>query len=713
MNDYKPIAHTKDGKTFVSEADSQLLSDHLKNVSELASNFASEFDAAQIGQMIGAIHDYGKYTSDFQDRIRGRNIRVNHAIHGGKYLAKADDPLLKFYALLVASHHKGLFNYVDFSNIINNELTLPTVLDFELPDRSNCQHKNLGSFNGDKEMSFAFSIYLRMLFSCLVDADYTDTEEFCTGQKREKTIFNVDLFIEKLCKSIPLNNGSPINNIRSNILEMCKAESIKEQGVFSLTVPTGGGKTLSSLMFALLHAKKHSLRRIIYVIPYTSIIEQNAKVVSNILGSEYVLEHHSNSEIDNEDFRIRHATENWDIPIVFTTNVQFFESFFSNKPSKCRKLHNVANSIVIFDEVQSLPRAFLSPCMYLISELVGNYGVTAILMSATQPHIDKYMYEKCNAIEIISDPEKLANDLERTIFKYMGEQSDEDVISRVRKQKDSLIVVNSRKHANELYELLKTEIHGDIYCLTTLLTPQDRKSKIAEMKSKLAQGKAVFCVSTQLIEAGVDIDFSSVFRASAGIDSIIQAGGRCNREGKKTNSIVYVFKSTSDSGKIPVSLKPTEESMLEVMRAEIDPFRLAGISKYFDLVFFRYEEKGFLDEKRVLDEFELAAEKLNFKDVAEKFKIVEDNTYNIIIQHKCDDKQINQLRYGMITKDLIRELSKQSVNIYSHEYKKLMEDGAIEDIQGYYIMINENYYDDIKGLDIFSDENKNGMAYDI
>jgi CRISPR-associated endonuclease/helicase Cas3 len=692
--------------------------------------FASDFDAGEIGALLGLVHDLGKYQMKFQDRIRGRCVRVDHATEGARLLTEKWEQLGWLHGMVVSGHHTGLKNSGSGSNKsdssysarLNNyqretvdfgdEIKLPAFS----PKKINC----------DKEtMSFAFATYFKMLFSCLVDADWTDTEEYVKSVKRTGVAYTIDQLADKLSAGIPHNNGSKINTIRAEILDDCIAAAKKDQGLFTLTVPTGGGKTLSSLAFALAHARQHGLKRVIYVIPYTSIIEQNADVISGILGSEYVLEHHSqvdedydamNGEdgLDNKQAtQMKWASENWDIPVVLTTNVQFFESFFSNKPSKTRKLHNISKSVVIFDEAQMLPRELLSPSMYAISELVTNYRVTAVLCSATQPAIGQYKYQRLPLIEIIRDPQHLSNELKRVNYEVIGKKSDDEILQILTDNPRAMCIVNSRKHAYALYKLAKDEKQMEsIYHLSTLMHSKHRRKVLKEVKEKLIRKENVILIATSLVEAGVDIDFPLVMRSIAGIDSIIQAGGRANREGKLERGRVLVFEPTSEMGKIPKSILSMVSVTQEVIRVlGEEAFENEGVQLYFENLYHASSSGNVLDVKNILGEFQVKANhyQFNFETVAKKYKIIEDNTKTVIINISDETNQpVQELRKNIFHRETIRKLQQYSVSVYKHEYEKLKAENALEILEsGYSILNNSQYYDGKTGLDIFSIDNKN------
>ncbi|MGV8168325.1 MAG: CRISPR-associated helicase Cas3' [Alkaliphilus sp.] len=741
----KYIAHTKDGKNYIDDNCSQSLKDHLNNVSKYTEKYAESFNAGEVGAVIGLIHDLGKYQSNFQKRIRGGRLKVDHATLGAKILIDMHGEIGRLYGMVVSAHHTGLKDSGNGSNMgdnsyssrLNNYKGQDIDYGNEVSIPSNFKHKQVDC--DGKSSGFAMATYLKMLFSALVDADWTDTEEYIKGISRSGLQYTMNKLNNRLKKERPINDGSFLNNIRAEILMSCQKAAQSEQGLFTLTVPTGGGKTLSSLSFALEHAIKHDLKRIIYVIPYTSIIEQNADVISKSLGREYVLEHHSNVEVklkgeegnelggeeqekhllegQEEQRRLKWASENWDIPIVMTTNVQFFESFFSNKPSKTRKLHNISESVIIFDEAQMLPRELLSPSMYAISELVKNYRVTAVLCSATQPAISKYKYDSLNITEIINNPPEIFEKLKRVNYKIIGKKNDQEILELLLTNQKVLCVVNSRRHAHALYLLAKDQLNVGVYHLSTLMHAVHRREVLKNIKADLDSNKNIVVISTSLIEAGVDIDFPIVMRSIAGMDSIIQAGGRSNREGKLKAGTVMIFEPTSDAGKIPKAIQSFVSITKEVISVlQEKAFEIEGIKMYFETLYHGSSVNDVLDTKNILDEFELKGNsvKLNFETVAKKYKIIEENTHPIIIDNDGSNGLIKEIRKGIFEKDTVRKLQQYSVSIYHNEYIKLLNDNAIEILRsGYEILNNRKYYNNEFGLDIFTEENKNGECHSV
>ncbi len=432
------IGHTsEDGRT-------QLLKEHLEGTAELAASFAAVFDAAEWGYLEGLCHDIGKYSQGFQKRILHNGKKVDHSTAGAKLLkVQKNAAILSF---CVAGHHTGLQNKGTGSNTADdNSLCgrLKKQLEGNL-DYSAYKEDNLPlNFNiapapiGQSDW-YAASFFIRMLYSCLVDADFLDTEKFVSNAAVKRGEYeDIRILYEKLSCFIEgfKQPANELNKRRSDILSACLEKADNEPGLYSLTVPTGGGKTIASLAFALKHAVKYNKKRIIYVIPYTSIIEQNAGVFADILGSANIVEHHTNVIYDEADEAAdiinckKLATENWDAPIIVTTNVQFFESLYANKPSRCRKLHNIADSVIIFDEAQMLPVKFLKPCVRAIEELTVNYKTTAVLCTATQPPLGNFFSKGINITEICPRVSEYYEQFKRVTYKVLHRLESEQLLA--------------------------------------------------------------------------------------------------------------------------------------------------------------------------------------------------------------------------------------------------------------------------------------------
>lgn len=524
-----------------------------------------------------------------------------------------------------------------------------------------------------------------MLFSCLVDADFIDTESFMLGGDFQRGSFDsiphlrkkLTLFLESL------NNPSSLINVKRNkILQNCIDKANEPKGLYSLTVPTGGGKTISSLAFALTHAEKHSMSRIIYVIPFTNIIEQNAKVFADILGRNNVLEHHSGFEYDNEDDedkKLYLSSENWDAPIIVTTNVQFFESLFASRTSKCRKNHNIANSVIIFDEAQMLPTPYLLACTRAIAELVHNYSCTAILCSATQPSLDPFFPTEVKRTEIIQDPIELYTFFKRVNIKLIGFMADDMLIEYITKLKQVLCIVNTRKQAQNLYQLLNKD--GSFH-LSTLMYPEHRKSVLEQIKTLLKNGQPCRVIATSLIEAGVDIDFPVVFRANAGLDSIIQAAGRCNREGRQRleESNTYVFEP-DESYKSSMSWRQAAEATdIIAKNYPNDIGNLDAIHDYFKEL---YSIKGeMLDREAIVSRLENGYQNggsFPFRTIAQEFKLIDSKSHAILIPDTPESiEYAKRLRKGERNRNLMRSVGRYCINVFDNHYRELKELGIIE-----------------------------------
>ena len=450
-------------------------------------------------------------------------------------------------------------------------------------------------------------------------------------------------------------------------------------GLFTMTVPTGGGKTVSSMAFAMHHAVRHEKKRIIYVIPYCSILEQTQGVFESIFGKEPIIAHYSGAEYDypeeNEDQRAFSA-ENWEAPVILTTAVQLFESLFSNKPGKNRKLHNISESVIVFDEAQMLPVPFLRPCIAGICELVKSYGCSVVLCTATQPAVDPLLKEFLPGFpvtELCPDPEKMYQDFRRVSFIDDGALSDEELIQQLWQRRQVLCVVNSRRQAQALYHVLEAE-EGSFH-LSTMMIPADRKRVLQKIRQRLRNGEICRVISTSLIEAGVDVDFPEVYRALAGLDSIIQAGGRCNREGKRTpeQSRVHVFRTEA---KAPRMLEQNISAASRTLRqfSEIDSPE--AIQSYFQFLLYSLKDIKQLDEKEIIS----CAEQMKFKTVSERFHIIDGAGYTIYVPVGDGEALAEELRRNGPSQTLLRQMGQYTVSVYQQYFEELCRTGALEQV---------------------------------
>jgi CRISPR-associated endonuclease/helicase Cas3 len=650
-------AHSLPGSFCQSEW--QTLKDHLKDTANLSGDFAEKFGAKDAAFLAGALHDLGKYSEKFQQRLKGGE-KVDHSTAGAVTVARLvtdgnDAIIAELLSYCIAGHHAGLADKIDLIARLDKSIEQidPIWREEIITTNVGLWPKKFVPSRNRAVAAFQIGFLGRMLFSCLVDADYKDTEKFYNNQKQLKAdrIWpelnnNIDMLIVKfndyMADKQRIAPRSDINSIRADILSAVRANSEQTTGLFTLTVPTGGGKTLASLAFALDHAKAHSMRRIVYAIPFTSIIDQTAKIFREVLGENYILEHHSS--IDDQTFRereqrdkLRLAMEDWAAPVVITTNVQLFESLFANRPSRCRKLHNLTRSVIILDEAQTLPHGLLRPCMAALEELTRHYGCTIILCTATQPALDKRSFTQGSGLELegrelAPNPSELSRKLQRVLISRCGELDDDQLLNALSQHHQVLTIVNGRRHAVDLYNKACVAGLEGVVHLTTRQYAYDRRLILDQIREKLRAKEPCHLIATSLIEAGVDVDFPRVWRAEAGLDQIIQAAGRCNREGKRTlaESIVTIFKPKNH--KPPLEIQQLADDFSRMANMHSDLLSPEAIHAYFKEVFWR-KGPAQLDIKKILNQFGISAGELhiNYKTVAHDFKFIESGMTPIVI----------------------------------------------------------------------------------
>ena len=688
----------------------QSVQDHLEGVAKLAGAFARPFGGEEQGFLAGMLHDIGKYSLAFQKRLEG-GPKVDHATAGAKeaFLLRQAE-----VAFAIAGHHGGLPDGGGKNDSLDSGTLLGRMKKQLPPYEAWRQELHLPTTapGGKKPPldNFTESFYIRMLYSCLVDADYLDTEAFMDGAAPRGGYEPLSVLLERLHQYISpwWDAQTALNRKRCEILRAClTAGQQAPRGLYTLTVPTGGGKTVSSLAFALTHAVAQGMSRVIYVIPYTSIIDQTAQVFQKILGKENVVEHHSGvndsvpeGEVDPALYRKALATENWDAPVIVTTAVQFFESLYSNRPSRCRKLHNITDSVVIFDEAQTLPMGYLRPCVAAIGQLTQHYGVTAVLCTATQPALQPLFQEwGLSMEEICPDTEELYRFFRRTTLRQGGEMTEEELAAQLNASPQPLCVVNRRASAQQIYGMLEPEGR---YCLTTLLCPAHRKRLLQEIRLRLKEGLPCRVVSTSLIEAGVDVDFPAAWREEAGLDSVLQTAGRCNREGRRPaeESIVTVFRLKDQ--KAPAMIRPNVDSARNVMQNFSDPTLPEAITAYF--TFYR-AVKGdpALDKQGVLEAFRKGFQGIGmpFATVAERFRFIEEATVTVYLPVEEGAGLVERLRAGEKGRWLYRQLGQFAVSIYPDHLKNLLDAGAVEPAgTECYILTDTSLYHDDTGLEM-------------
>ena len=709
------IAH-KDGER------EQSIKEHLEGTAERAGEFAEKFGKKEWGYCCGMLHDIGKYSEEFQRKIQeDTNDRVDHATAGAQ-VCKERGGYYSILSYCIAGHHAGLPDYGNTAmssslcgrwkkricdyHAYKDEIKIPKLDTDPIV------------FSKDRNMDFALGTFIRMLYSCLVDADFLDTESFMkngdTGRNSGESMETLQNRLEKhISEWLKNTDIDTINGRRTEILKNCIKEGKQKEGIFRLTVPTGGGKTLTSLAFALEHAVKNHKDRIIYVIPYTSIIEQNAQVFREILGEDNVLENHCNVDYESsEEFKpMQLASENWDKPVVVTTNVQFFESLFANKSSKCRKLHNIANSVVILDEAQMLPMDYLKPCTAMLQELVDGYRTSIVLCTATQPTLDAFFRENALIKELCPRMEEQFQFFPRVNYQNLGKIRWDDLLEKLKRENNALCIVNTKKAAQMIYK----EIDGEgIYHLSTSMYPKHRKRVLKKIRERLKNNEKCIVISTSLVEAGVDLDFARVYRQIAGLDSMIQAAGRCNREGKRklSDSMVYIFDLEES---YPVQ---SQRQQMDVSKGILQDYAniadLKAITDYFTRL---YHYRGTsLDKKKIMDEFQKM--ECNFAKVAKEFRLIEENTRMIFINREPEaDELLQELRIKGVTRERMRKAGQYCIQVYDSEksensfFDKLNGAGMLkpisEEMQDFYELAAGEQYSEEYGLD-FSLED--GMA---
>ncbi|MDF2636885.1 MAG: metal dependent phosphohydrolase [Pelosinus sp.] len=709
----------------------QLLKEHLDKVAQLTEERAAKFGAGKLGRIIGLAHDIGKYSKDFQKRLEGNKTKVDHATAGAKELWKKwQNPIGKALAFTVAGHHGGLPDGTrgDVKNL-PGRLEKNDIPDYQafskeinIPDLCNDDLCNIPYAKETAMFAFSSSFCIRMLYSCLVDADYLDTERFMDAEKymaRPKNV-SIQTIFQRLKKKLDMlaeNNrqkSSFINTARQGILERCLEMADSKPGLFSLTVPTGGGKTYSSMAFALKHAVKKKKERVIYVIPYTSIIEQNAQVFREALeeNDNVVLEHHSNFEYPEGSFEDwdkyekahRLAAENWDMPVVVTTAVQFFESLYAHKGSRCRKLHNMANSVIVLDEAQMMPLEYMKPCLWALAELVLNYSATVVLCTATQPAIKELIPGKLKAVEIMEDPAELQKTFKRVNVHYRGKMTDKEVVAGMMGNSQVLTIVNTRRHARILFDLLLEQTIEGVYHLSARMCPAHRKEVLAEIKEALLKGKTCRVVSTQLIEAGVDVDFPVVYRSETGIDSIAQAAGRCNREGREKYGLVIVFEPEAHGmptkGNFKLVAELARMTVRKLDKVENDLMSLAAIEDYFKQLFSVESDK--LDAQKILKRIKDSGEGLSFDfpKIAHDFQLIDSATVSVVVpwdDHVLD--LMGEIEYHPFPASKVRSLQPYIVQIYQYELDALEKEKIVKSVGDVIKFVTDSsFYDSRYGL---------------
>lgn len=739
------LAHSSDDPDRIAP---QTLKEHACCVAELAARHASHFGAASLARACGLLHDLGKYSIPFQNRLAGKGGKVDHSTWGARQALDTYGSPGYLLAYGIAGHHAGLANGSGsqgtrraLSERLSDE-SLPALdeawkHELTLPALASIQEE-VGKLRKSASRNFSVHFLVRMLFSALVDADFLDTEryydQFAQAHRQHATTRATPTpSLEVLRSALDgymagFSSATEVNRIRADILSHARRQSALEPGVFSLNVPTGGGKTLASLAFALDHAIWHGQRRIIFVIPFTSIVEQNAAVFRKALGEfgeRAVLEHHSafsQPEPDRLDpdryqaqAKLRLSMENWDAPIVVTTAVQFMESLFSAKPSQCRKLHNISNSVVILDEAQTIPLKVLRPAVAALKELATNYRCSVVLCTATQPALAApraggsdggFSGGFENVRSLVEDERKLSKSLERVCVRHVGVLDDEQLGRYMRDREQILCIVNNRLHARAVYRAMK-DMAGAVH-LSTLMCARHRSAVLAQVRALLAANLPCRVVSTSLIEAGVDVSFPMVMRAEAGLDSIAQAAGRCNRnkEWAVEASKVLVFANENPDWAPPPELLQFAQVAQEVLRKHgSDPLGPDAIHDYFSTLYWQKGDAA-LDARAILGLIaDARPESLPMETVAERFRMIESTQLPVIVGwDEIARDTIRALRHAESGAGLARKLQPYIVQVPRKAHETLRYAGAIQPIaperwgEQFMELVNMSLYSEESGL---------------
>ncbi|RMH23440.1 MAG: CRISPR-associated helicase Cas3', partial [Planctomycetota bacterium] len=714
------------------------MEDHLCAVATLATAHASGLcdGAATWARLAGLWHDLGKYSQAFQEYIRaGRSDascesargRVDHSTAGAQHAAATLGDPGRLLAFCIAGHHSGLPDWIDGGGgVAGLDSRLRKRIEpwqdrapaaFTTPPDDGLPRPGIELADSARGMGFRLAFFARMIFSCLVDADYLATERFLAAGRAERRgvetppIHSLLRILENHLAGL-VSAGSAVGRARRRLQEACRNAAALPPGLFTLTAPTGSGKTLSSLLFALRHADRHGLRRVVYAAPFTTIIEQNARVFRDALsasGPGAVLEHHSAIDPDERegDPWAKLAAENWDAPLIVTTNVQILESLFASRPGRCRKLHRLARSVLIFDEAQALPVELLSPTLAALDELRENYGCSIVLCTATQPALNRregFPGGLPQAREITGNENAVASmfrDLERVTVERAGRLVDADLADRLAGEHRVLCVVNTRGHARDLWRTLRDRGVSTALHLSAQMCPAHRSALTKEIRARLASGAPVHVVSTQLVEAGVDLDFPVVYRAMAGLDSIAQAAGRCNREGGPRKGRFVIFETDRAS---TLAVRQAAESAREALAGGGDPLSRKTVERYFHHHIWKQSDR--LDARRVMECFDVSGGTpcLQFKEAAERYRLIRTAQFGVIVPYGDDGGAlVDQLKAATAEppdRSVWRRSQPFTVGVYEEALRGLLGAGVVVPVCAGRLLVLDDpgAYDEALGL---------------
>ncbi len=707
----------------------QTVKEHCEGVARLCRDFAIE-DLKDIMYAIGLFHDIGKYQLAFQRRINGENIRVEHSACGAieakeKY---GSLPTALLMECCISGHHGGIpdMGYLtdteemptlagrlkrkfDDYSIYKDELSAPLI------DNNEFLQFLLRDCDSMDKCIDKFAFITRYCYSCLVDADSLDTAAFMNDEDRGTLKSDFVRCLDKVDRRLQsFICATDLQRARSKLQKEAFEKVNTDGEIFLLQMPTGSGKTLCSIKFALERALLHNKKRIIYVIPYNSIIDQTVKEFESIFGSDAeILRHQSTFSYDeqsdyDEEYKhnARYASENWDAHIIVTTMVQFFESVYSNKRSKLRKLHNTADSIIVFDEAHLMPHNYLQSCLEAVSYLTRYFNSEAVFLTATMPDfkslIREYGLKNSKIVDLIDDKSDF-DKFDKCNYKYISSKSGDEILSMAGKYPSSLIIVNTRKSAQQLY---KSIYCGKKFHLSTYMTAFDREKTISKIKCELEklekdypdfadvpEERRITVISTSLIEAGVDLDFYTVFRELSGLDSILQAGGRCNREGKREKGEVFIFELKENEGKVLRDVRPNITKGILQKYSNISSSE--SIEEYYRMLF--YTNKDLL-EVSTMHRYCSDIYNIPFKKYADEFEIIDSKTISIVTAQ--DERSRRLVREIQCTgKGSERSLQRYAFSVYQNEFDSLLAQNVVDDFgSGIWCLTNNDYYDKEMGI---------------
>ena len=725
------------------------LDDHCQSVAVRTAAFMNGVADDKWGALAGLWHDLGKSTPEWQAFIRSAGSAATeahveeqearrrgppHSATGGLHLLQSmgleiGGPL----AFAIAGHHGGLPD----KEALRSRLADPeekaryqrAARDFvghhastEKPAWPPWLLNPASTDAGRRSLDF----FTRILFSALTDADFLDTEEYFATAGNERAAAQTQARSQRwpelrsykpaldafLGRKLASSQSTLVNLLRHEVLNACREASSGARGAFSLTVPTGGGKTLSGLTFAVDHAVHHGLRRIVVALPFTSIIEQTSEVLRDVfagLGPDVVLEHHSALDPERATAIGRVSAENWYAPLIVTTQVQLFESLFANRPGACRKLHNLIDSVLVLDEVQSLPAHLLEPILDVVDELVHNYGVTVVLMTATQPALHRRSVGARQFHGLASPPREIISDqlasrlwdgLRRVDVHWPSAGSAAtshepdscwpELAARLADKPQVLAITHLKRDAQALWQAVARFDPKTLH-LSAAMCPEHRSKVLADVKGRLKRGEPCRLITTQVVEAGVDIDFPVVFRAMAGLESLAQSAGRCNREGLQSKGDFFVYEAPTAPPKSLRLHKDVAQTMLDA-EPDLDIFQPTTFRRYFDRL---YAHKD-LD----LPGIQSMRAALRFEATAEAFRMIDQATTTIFVPF--DDRAravLKELRFAGPSRDRLRCLQRYGVAVYPHQFKSLQAEGAVEEIHsGLWALCSDPNYDKHFGL---------------